>query len=92
MIKTARMGTLKMMITIVVITALQDNMSVIKVECNVDIDSQPKPEDHLRGTEQEGVPFSFVAVKQEVVSIVIYSMSNEYSLHMKISETKSCAR
>jgi hypothetical protein len=77
---------MEMMMTTVMITVLQDNMSIIKVECNVDIGFQPKPENHLRGTEQEGVPFSFIAVKQEVVSIVIYSMSNEYSLHMKISE------
>ncbi|XP_021924553.1 zinc finger protein 112-like isoform X3 [Zootermopsis nevadensis] len=39
---------------------------VVKVECNVDIETQPGQEDHLSGVEQEGVPFSFVAVKQEV--------------------------
>jgi hypothetical protein len=42
------------------------------VECNVDIETQPKPEDPLTDIEQEGVPFSFIAVKQEVVSILIY--------------------
>jgi hypothetical protein len=64
-----------MMTTTTIITVLQGN-SAIKVECNVGIKSQPRPEDHLTDIEQEGVPFSFIAVKQEVVSILIYSMNS----------------
>jgi hypothetical protein len=63
------------------------------VECSVDIASQPRPEDHLTGTEQEGgVPFSFIAVKQEVVSILICIMSGWYSPHIIMSERKGCVR
>jgi hypothetical protein len=75
--------------TTVMITVLQDN-SIIKVECDVDIETQPKPKDHLTDIEQEGVPFSFIAVKQEVVSILIYS--SLYSPHIIMSERNSYAK
>jgi hypothetical protein len=49
---------------------LQDNTDVIKVECSVDIETQPML-GHITEAEQEGIPFSFIAVKQEVVGIVM---------------------
>jgi hypothetical protein len=50
---------------------LQDSIDVIKVECSVDIETASKSEGHLTDAEQEQVPFSFIPVKQEVVSITI---------------------
>jgi hypothetical protein len=41
------------------------------VECNVDIETESKSEDHLTDAEQGQVPFSFIPVKQELVSIII---------------------
>jgi hypothetical protein len=40
------------------------------VECDVDIETESKSED-LTDAEQGQVPFSFIPVKQELVSIVI---------------------
>jgi hypothetical protein len=42
------------------------------VECNVDIETEPKYEDDLTDAEQGQVPFSFIPVKQEFVSILVY--------------------